>query len=182
MNDPREELLRHRVLEYQALDDDWNELATLARSDSRVWERLAEGLRDEGALKRRLEGVFSRADRVEVPAFVPPRRSPVLLISGWAAALLLGALWLFSQWSPPETTPLAEPLAAGSLSQTVEELPAMMIETVPAEDGNGYDVLYLRQTLERVRVNGVYQLARDEHGQPAPTLTRWSLESSTERM
>ena len=196
MTDSHEELLMHRALEYQALDDDWSELNGLARTDPSVWRRLADGLRDEGALRRRLDRELSRVDQVELPAVVPGRRSRLVLVSGWAAAFLLAALWLLNGFKrePQQLLPGGpgrsdlgtevvnhSPSKRGT-SNVVDELPAMMIETVPAEDGSGYDVLFLRRTIERIRVNGVFQLARDEYGLPAPALTSWSPESTTERM
>lgn len=191
MNDSREELLIHRALEHQALDQDWSELSALARTDPSVWNRLADGLKDEGALRRRLERELSSVDRVELPAVRPAlagRRSRLVLVSGWAATFLLGALWLGTgSGSKPEPAPPATELVGHSpagqgASNVVTELPTVMIDTVPTEDGNGYDVLFLRRTIERIRVNSIFQIAQDEYGLPAPSLTRWSPNSTTERM
>jgi len=60
----------------------------------------------------------------------------------------------------------------------VAELPQRtVIETRPAPDGKGYEVLYIRQFIERAVVDDVYKLGSDETGRPvmvptAPTTTR----------
>jgi len=51
--------------------------------------------------------------------------------------------------------------------QVVGELPQRyVLETRPAADGKGYEVLYVRQVLERTRVDDMYKVGADETGRP----------------
>lgn len=54
----------------------------------------------------------------------------------------------------------------------IAELPTKtLVETRPAPDGNGYELLYIRQILERTRVPDLYEYdGQNEFGQP--TITR----------
>lgn len=52
--------------------------------------------------------------------------------------------------------------------RVVRELPTrVFVEATPAADG-GYEVLFLRQILERTHVPDLYRLSTDEAGRPAP--------------
>ena len=48
------------------------------------------------------------------------------------------------------------------------ELPLVMVESGPAPDGKGTQVVYMRRLLEQTTVSGVYQVGRDETGQFLP--------------
>ena len=111
--------------------------------------------------------------------------------SGWAVAALLAIVGSakIAQFEQPITT--GERLSRASLlnsltpdesyqhylekgraaGQVVGEMPAMvMVETRPAPSGHGYEVLYLRQVLERAFVPDLYQVnGQTEHGQPTLT-------------
>jgi hypothetical protein len=52
--------------------------------------------------------------------------------------------------------------------QFVSEQPMQVVETRPAVDGRGYDVLYVRRSLQRAHVGNVYSLGTDEQGRSAP--------------
>jgi len=57
--------------------------------------------------------------------------------------------------------------------RVVRELPdKVMVETVPAADGAGYDVYFVRQILERVRVPDLYTGVTDEVGNTRPIRVR----------
>jgi hypothetical protein len=66
--------------------------------------------------------------------------------------------------------------------QFVSELPMQVVETRPAEDGSGYDVLYVRRLLQRARVGSVYSLGLDEQGQPAPVAVDPALLASADSL
>ena len=61
-------------------------------------------------------------------------------------------------------------LAKGKAQGTViGELPEkVIIETAPQEEGGGYEVVYLRQIMERTRVSDLYRVSSDELGNPTP--------------
>jgi hypothetical protein len=51
----------------------------------------------------------------------------------------------------------------------------VLMHAEPAADGRGYDVVYVRQIVERARVGGMYRFSQDEAGRVTPvrtTLTR----------
>jgi len=51
----------------------------------------------------------------------------------------------------------------------IGELPdKVLVETTRRSDGNGYDVVYLRQIMERSRVEDLYKVSTDEMGNPTP--------------
>lgn len=51
--------------------------------------------------------------------------------------------------------------------QVVAELPQRyVVESRPAANGDGYEVLYIRQVLERAHVNDVYRMNTDDTGRP----------------
>lgn len=51
----------------------------------------------------------------------------------------------------------------------IGEMPRkILMEAQPAADGNGYEVVYIRQILERARVNDIYRFSQDETGRATP--------------
>ncbi|MBI4880231.1 MAG: hypothetical protein HY812_11325 [Planctomycetes bacterium] len=62
------------------------------------------------------------------------------------------------------------------------ELPSTMLETRPSADGQGYEVIRLRRTLERLHVDRIFRLAEDEHGNAVPVPAQWTPPLVTERM
>jgi hypothetical protein len=66
--------------------------------------------------------------------------------------------------------------------QVVGELPMQVVETRPAADGQGYEVLYVKRLLQRTRVGSVYSLGLDEQGQPAPVAVDPSLFASADSL
>jgi hypothetical protein len=65
---------------------------------------------------------------------------------------------------------LDEYLSRGREEGTViSELPdKIVVETTQSADGQGYEVVYLRQIMERVRVQDLYRFSQDEAGNPTP--------------
>jgi len=114
---------------------------------------------------------------------------PIRAWSGWAAAAVIAMAWLVYQPALPENAgpEQASPGGAGaqlasltaddayerylelghSEGRVIRELPTRMIELESAEDGDVV-VYYIRQLLERERVNEMYQYAEDELGRPLP--------------
>jgi hypothetical protein len=147
-------------------------------------------LNDHGAART------NRGERTHEPAaFVFARRSAW---SGWAVAALIALAFVaqfagpWRQSQNPAGTGGGGPAASsnaglGPMSAfdsfqnyltrgqeegaVIGELPKVLVESRPAPNGAGLEVLYLRQILERTIINDVYELnGRDETGQP--TLAR----------
>ena len=183
MEPTRDELLIHRVVESMAQPSDWSELEMLARSDSAVWERLADAIRIEGALRSVLDDAVSVADDIELPSAgvtrVSARKSGLLSWSGWAAALVLAFLWLGTGTDPASDTGASSSIAHADSQEALEQyfelgreegrvlyaLPSTVMTTWPAVDGKSLEVLYVRRVLERTVVSEMYEVNQDETGQ-----------------
>ena len=190
MTETREEILIGRALDRTADAADWVALRDLASRDADVWGRLAADLEAEGRVVDELRGALDRAAEVELPAAAPGRGTQTWTRwLGWAAAaaMLLGWLGDRTPSPPPERpatpgeTVVAAPPAAPA-GDVVTELPSRMLDTRPAPDGVGFEVLVLRRTVERRHVDALYRLAEDEHGASAPVPVRWTSPSNDERM
>lgn len=108
--------------------------------------------------------------------------------SGWAAAAMLALAWAGAgKWGTPGGArgvtagpgDIAATLAPDALLQkyvdkgradgrVLMELPLVMVESGPAPDGKGTQVVYMRRLLEQTTVTGVYEVGRDETGQFLP--------------
>lgn len=119
------------------------------------------------------------------------RRGPTVPVftfrawSGWAAAAMIAIAWTIFAVAPTEPhEPMTSPAPRAQFAsytaddaferylelghsegRVIRELPARMIEMESDEDG-GMVVYYIRQLLERERVNEMYQYAEDELGRP----------------
>lgn len=108
---------------------------------------------------------------------------------GWAAAAALVIAALLGKLAPPTTggsTMQAAGIGPGALLSATDalntyiergredgvvlgQLPQkVLVDSQPAPDGSGYDVVYVRQILERARVNDLYRFSSDELGNPTP--------------
>jgi hypothetical protein len=91
------------------------------------------------------------------------------LASGWDGEFAAG--------DDAASAALREYLRVGADSgRVVGEMPRkVLMHAEPAADGRGYDVVYVRQIVERARVGGMYRFSQDEAGRVTPvrtTLTR----------
>jgi hypothetical protein len=115
--------------------------------------------------------------------------------SGWAVAAVFTIVWvagvlnLVQNTTPqPDSSSPVQTLALGGASASelleayldkgrqedfvIAEVPQrVLIETRPNGTGHGYELIYLRQILERTVVPDLYQFNHDEAGQP--TLVRY---------
>jgi hypothetical protein len=108
---------------------------------------------------------------------------------GWAAAAALVIAALLGKLAPPNTggsTMQAAGIGPGALLSATDALNSyiergkedgvvigqlpqkVLVDSQPAPDGSGYDVVYVRQILERARVNDLYRFSSDELGNPTP--------------
>lgn len=205
MDHERQDLLLHRALELEADARDWNELEALAREDPGVWRQLAALLRDQGTLHQAMETRLAVAERVTT--VLTDRASGRVARfggwSGWAAAALVLVTWFLSTRTGLDPADLparnsarqsdrvgSDGAAAGDPAiaraanerRRVGELPSLMLESSPAADGDGYEVLYVRRTLERIRVDEFHRLAENEYGESMPVPTRWTPSGRPRRM
>lgn len=106
--------------------------------------------------------------------------------SGWAAAAVVALAWLGANRVLPGASPHSATTTAGLAGvspddllqryvdkgrengRVLMELPLVMVESGPAPDGKGTQVVYMRRLLEQTTVSGFYEVGRDETGQPAP--------------
>ncbi len=199
MNSPDRDILISRVVDGTALDHDWAALESLAQKDPGLWRDLAQSQRQHAALVSVVGSAVRIAD--ETPLDIPEshvigRISGVARWGGWAAAAAVALAWLGGArpggqshmqtagppggiTGAPAFTDPAEALGAylrlGLDQGTVlGEMPAkVVLQTLPADDGSQrYDVYYLRQIVERARVDDVYRMSSDELGRTSPLPTR----------
>jgi hypothetical protein len=187
MEQERELLLTSRVVDGDASTDEWDELTALADRDAAVWSRLAHTLRDNAGFVRAVNAEVAAADAVPLPLRKVAPFAHVSRWSGWAVAAMVGIAWLAWIFNVGDPSRRAEPaphaslagLPAADLLQAyldrgrqedlvVGEVPdRILIDTRPTKSDTGYEVLYLRQIIERKVVPDLYQVqGRDERGQP----------------
>lgn len=183
------DLLISRVVDEQASDDDWALLRRLGDKDAAVWRDLAEAQHEHAELCRALESTIAVADGVEVPieqyiqARFAHRIRVVARWGGWAVAAVL-ALAMIQNPSLPdadvntagllgprlgEVTPevaLQRYIEEGRRTgQVLEEIPRRVLIGTRALSGNrGFEVIFVRQFIERAHVQTLYQTGQDEFG------------------
>lgn len=180
------DLLISRVIDGEASPEDWQALRVLASDDQRIWQDLAESQQDDDQLAAELEAALSVADRADIPerelhahgfgAGLNHRFRAAVAWSGWAIAAgltviaTLGGIELTNSSAGgvqagfyPVETPgdaLDLYLEKGAQSgEVVAEMPAkILIEARPNPGGEGFEVLYYRQILERRIVPDMLEL------------------------
>jgi hypothetical protein len=154
----RAHALISRVIDGDISDEQWTEFEGLAQADPTLWRELAESQRDQASLAAAVGQASTLAERVAIPqhfegaqfetnlAPVKFRLNRASAWSGWAVAALVAIM------------------ASAKIAQY--ERPATSGENL-APSGQGYEVLYLRQVLERTVVDDLYQVnGQTEHGRP----------------
>jgi len=173
----QEDLLIHRAASLEAGPDDWRHLDRLAAADRQVWHRLALTMRDESrlahAVSHRLGAPLAPAGGISLAAHTKRSRVLPAAMAGWAAAALIAVSWCLSWWlfgaSPAPADETRSPAAVApdaSFATIASELPTVMVDTRPVTNGDGFEVLCLRRTLERVHVDTLSGVGRDELGNP----------------
>ncbi len=190
------DVLISRVVDGEATPRDWGALEDISAGDPGVWRELASAQRQQAELARCVEVATEAADRVDLPGDDAPsiRLSARLNLAarwaGWAAAAMVALAWVGAGGPAASTTDVQSasllPASLGSdaaLSlyldkgkqegRVLAEMPAkMLVGTRPAADGFGYEVVFVRQIVERTRVNDLYRLSSDEFGNAAPVPVR----------
>jgi hypothetical protein len=187
-----------RVADQVATRTDWDALERAAETSPRVWRDLALTIRQSQELSREVLAATQDGARVHVEvdtphshahenqaSELPGRQSPRRLAAygGWiAAALLVAVIGRWGALTPSNTVQsntaslsspmdyLANYLSSGKKEGSVlGEMPRkLLLDTTPTEDGKGVYVLFVRQIVERVKVDDLYRISVDELGNPTP--------------
>jgi hypothetical protein len=188
MAQPDKDILISRVVDDEATAEDWAALKELAASDPTVWQDLAEAQYTSIGLSSALQAAIAVADDVEAPVHEHMRTRMTLRSGtaakwgGWLAAAAVTLAWM-GAGAPGRVSPAGSdanllPVSASDAfkqylnlgkqsGQVVEEVPQLVfVETKPAESGQGYEVFYIRQVLERAVVDHLYGMGQDEVGHP----------------
>lgn len=183
------EALLERLADGEATTADWASFRAAAGIEPSLWQDLAEAQRTHAELCAQVQEVVALADRVEAPfeqhatESLSRRIRVVASWGGWAAAAAVLLVWkigLVPGIGPgnqaglgPSSPVTPEEAFKSYIDQgqksglVVGEMPArVMIETRPASTGQGYEVIYLRQIMERRVVPGLYKIITDESGKP----------------
>jgi len=194
-----EQLLISRVIDGDASEQEWQDLETLAMREPRIWRELAEAQRDHSALMRGVSAALALADSTPLPsardAFhfsghanrFQQRLHRLSAWAGWAVAAVLVLAFTPLGRSLQSTSNVPTGATAGlnltpdqALDQymkvgkkdgrVLEEVPTrVMMDSRPLPAGDGYEVIFVRQIIEKTRVPNLYQFAgQDERGQPTP--------------
>ena len=204
MNELNIDTLISQTIDGDITDPQWRQFVTIAEAEPRLWRRLAEAQRDQGALSRAMDGSIELAGAVALPSTQqvwehkfreeransnPLRR--VASWGGWAVAALVAivAAAQLNSMNPAQlqsqnavvgqpivtaAQALQDYLTKGAESGDVlGEVPTkVLVRTSPVEGGHGYEVVFIRQIMERTIVPDLYQVnGENEAGQPA--LVRW---------
>lgn len=163
----------------------WTRLAEMLRDDALLRDALGEALAGVDSVDLPQPACPSRAASVVGSAALRKLGRPWL---GWAAAaLVLAAWWLAGADQPLPRLDLRDPTTSASLAaggaagagvaspttvslstppEVLYEFPMTLVGTAPRADGPGLEVLYIQRLLRREVVEDVYELARDELGNP----------------
>lgn len=189
--DPTIEVLISRVVDGVASPADWARLKTLAVSDTTIWRDLAEAQEMHGEMAALVARAESIADSIEAPveeAMATGLMNRFRLVGAWGGWAVAAAVGLAVVAGRPGTTPTNHgnqagimPLSAADAfnqyltqgsaeGRVVGEVPTrIMLEARPAGASRGYEVIYIRQIMERVVVPNLYQFGgKDEAGNPVP--------------
>lgn len=199
MSSDDRDILISRVIDGIARDHDWGALDKIAEADPAVWRELAQVQRQNSELTAAVGRAVSVADDVELDAREAPvviaRVGGLSRWGGWAAAAALALAWIAGSRLgapqipgpvPPDTQTagLLPSSAADALKAYLSkgadeglvlgEMPTkVMLDAVPVgEDERHTDVYYIRQIVERVRVEDLYRASNNEAGAVTPTGSR----------
>ncbi len=171
--------LLSRLVDGSADAADWSRWSLAAAGQADRWRELAEMQADHGRIQRVMARASETAEHVALP--LEPHVSPIVLRlsawSGWAMAAMVAlaaVIWHFaaSNATAPVSTPNAVQASDMSANEAfdhyiergrdegvvVNELPTRVLVDVRDSPDGGYQLLYLRQVLERVQVPDLYMI------------------------
>jgi hypothetical protein len=189
------DLLISRVVDGVAQDSDWAEFRALAEHEPSLWRELAETQHEHTELSALVAAAIAVADDVDAPVKeemdrrFSERMRLVGTWGGWAAAAAIVLVWatgggaLGLLTGGPEVQQgnfgpsIHYPQTASDALQSyldrgreerrvVGEIPSqVLLEARPLKAG-GYELIYLRQIMERRVVKELNTVAQDETGRP----------------
>lgn len=188
MAQPDKDILISRIVDDEATAEDWAALKELASGDPSVWRDLAGAQYTSIGLASAVQAAIEVADGVEAPvhehirSHLTLRTGAAARWGGWLVAAAVTLAWMGAQ-TPDRGSPgpSAAGLGLGSTSdafkryldlgkqsgQVVEEVPQLLlVDTKVRPNGQGYEVFYIRQVIERTVVDNLYGLGQDEAGRP----------------
>ena len=197
--DIRAEAVISRLADGAGSPEDWREFRTLADRDPTLWRELAEWQHDHAELAAQVNAAVAVADQVEVDIQgemtrrLAERIKVVATWGGWATAAAIVLAWGLDLRTPtgpvsrgPDQSTLIPQIRHTTANEdfndylskgkeagfVVGEVPTRVVVEA-RHTKSGYEVLYLRQVLERRRIDGLQTLATDEWGNqvPVPALT-----------
>jgi hypothetical protein len=187
------ELLISRVVDGEATPDDWSSFRLQADREPSLWRDLAEAQRIQTALGEEVGAAVATSGYIDVPMHreierrFSDRVRMVGIWGGWLAAACVGLMWAQGTANKSNTNPggsqakllpdvLQNYLSRGEQEgKVLGELPEKVLVRATPLTGSGpngidsgYEVVYLRQILERVVVKDLYQYGEDDTGQKQP--------------
>lgn len=185
------DLVISRIVDGRAGPEDWSALERLARADATVYSELARAQRDHALLSGAVVAEISRADEIGIPAHdaasykLVSRMRAAGAWGGWAAAAAVAIAWMgglpaggFGERGSAGNQASMLPFGSASDAldayldlgkkdgRVIQQLPGKVLveDPRPAADGQGYEVIFIRQIVERERVPDLYRFSRDETG------------------
>lgn len=188
------ELLISRIVDGEATPGDWAAFRSQAEREPSLWRDLAEAQRVQGELVDEVGAQLSVVNMVDVPVHsemvrqLSNRFRLVGMWGGWAAAACVGLMWANGNVGGSgggsqanlvpgltRTDALNAYLDKGQQEGVViGELPEkMLVSATPVTDStgttiDGYQIVYVRQIMERTTVKDLYRFGADEAGEPRP--------------
>lgn len=188
----REDRLLHRALERTASADDWAAIEAIAERDAGIYQRLAYFLRDDAALAIHLRDPLAAVESIELPAAATTEAargsSRTLHRAGWLAAAAMFLLWVAAALRLASVDSIRAPVADPSPMEssrpssfssqnpdslvrvsldgttTASELSRTLVDAQRADEG--WELLYLCRSFERVRVSELHDIDLDDAGSP----------------
>ncbi len=184
------DVLLSRVLDGEASPEDWQAFKALAARDQSVWHELAEAQQDLAELGHAVSEAVAIADSIDLPIEehlgegLAVRARRLATWGGWLAAAVVA---LAAMLGNPNSSPVAGAQQAGLLTglspdealrayfdkgreegRVVGEMPERVVVQAEPTDEGRYEVLYIRQIVERAIVDDLYRFGADELGQAVP--------------
>ena len=196
MSNEHEQLLVSRVIEPDATSEAWDELTAAAISNPTLWRQTAEALRDHHAMTRAVNASVVIADDVSTTPrtsrlahrwavdAVPSERRQLLRWSGWAVAALVALAWVSGLSNVRSNGTMNAGFVSSTLTaaehlenyytqgrregRVFDEVPEkILVQTRPSPTGDGVEIIFIRQILERTTLPGLYHYqGEDESGRP----------------
>lgn len=187
------DLILTRIVDRRATATDWSTLESLAAKNPSVWKDLAATMKIDDKLRSHMEREVRKSETVNITVERIVRHdhqsrqtgSRARRIGTWGGWIAAAVLVMFSLRGTNTNPGAAQSSIAGISGSTrdilsnylqsgkrdgsvVGEMPEkVLLNTTPAEDGGTY-VIFIRQIVEKVKVEDLYRISTDETGRPTP--------------